>query len=456
MLIGTISSIDFGSKSRTEDDIYMNYVKVKEYVAQKTKNEIAEKALEIAPKSDDKATIDLARHKAFVFKASGMVDHSGEKTIFGQVWSAIKDKTQIFQKRAGNFPYHVHFQGEGGIDAGGLFRESVDQMCEEIQSTCLPLFIPTPNNKTSFGPERDKWTINPSSKQPTHMQMFEFLGAYLGMSFRTGHVLAINLSSLFWKQLLGDPVDKSDLKAVDAYCTQCIDDIATIEKKGVDESSFESIIDLTFVTRLSDGSEYELKKAGRSTKVTFGKRMEYVRLVEQARLNEGALQMKAIKTGMEKVISLAIVKIFSAKDIEEKICGKPNFKVEALKKITRYHGCKETDSHIMYFWQALEEFTDQERSLYLRFVWGRSRMPSATDKYTHSIAMKHCTRPDDTLPVSHTCGFQLDLPKYSSVAKTKEKVLYAIRFCQSIDGDQENFQTWEDQNNSLHMSHIHI
>lgn len=30
---------------------------------------------------------------------------------------------------------------------------------------------------------------------------------------------------------------------------------------------------------------------------------------------------------------------------------------------------------IMWFWDVLEEFSNEERSLFLRFVWGRTRLP---------------------------------------------------------------------------------
>lgn len=31
--------------------------------------------------------------------------------------------------------------------------------------------------------------------------------------------------------------------------------------------------------------------------------------------------------------------------------------------------------HFSRFWEVMEEFTNQERSLFLRFVWGRTRLP---------------------------------------------------------------------------------
>ncbi len=338
MLYKTIKFIDFTSHAQTDEDLYMYYIKVKDYVASQTKDSMAAKAMENLPANSDRPSITLARHKAFVLHSSGQVDHAGKLSLFGQLMQATKDRISIFQKKPGedSYPYRVEFKGEGGSDAGGLFRESIDQICEELQSSCLPLFIPTPNNKTAFGEDREKWTITPSSKQATHLEMYGFLGCMIGMSFRMGHVLAVNLTSLFWKQLLGDPVDRSDLKAIDSYCVQCLDDIVNIEKKGVDAGSFESYIDTYFVTRLSDGSEVELKKGGKEIRVTFANRLEYVQLVEKARLEEGALQMKEIRAGLAKIAPISIVKLYSWRDIEVKVCGKPTFKVEALKKITQY------------------------------------------------------------------------------------------------------------------------
>ena len=338
LLFKAINYIDFTSHTQSEEDLYLYYIKVKDYVASGTKDKIAIKAMENLPENSDRPQITLARHKAFVLRSSGQVDHAGKQSLFGQLMQALKTRISLFQKkpREDSYPYRVEFKGEGGSDGGGLFRESIDQICEELQSLCLPLFIPSPNNKTAFGEDREKWTINPSSKQATHIEMYEFLGCMIGMSFRMGHLLAINLSSLFWKQLLGDPVDRADLKAIDSYCVQCLDDIVNIDKKGVDAASFESYIDTCFVTRLSDGSEVELKKNGREIRVTFANRMEYVQLVEKVRLEEGAVQMKAIRTGMAKIVPISIIKLYSWRDVEVKVCGKPTFKVEALKKITQY------------------------------------------------------------------------------------------------------------------------
>jgi hypothetical protein len=334
-----IDYIDFGAKAESEDSLYSGYSRIKEYILLKIKDQIMRQMLIEGPRVKGKSECHLERSRAFGLRNSGRVDHTGQYTLFGQLWRQLQDRVLMFKKRPKKvkFPFVVRFRGEGGVDAGGLFRETIDQVCDELQSPCLPLFVPTPNNKSNFGEYREKWTVNPSAGLAIHLEMLEFLGALIGMSLRMGHLLALNLPSTVWKRLTDEPVTRSDLVAVDAYCVQCIDDIINIDKKGIeDEQAFGNVIDVCFLTRLSDGSECELMKNGKTTKVTFANRKEYAHLVEKTRLEEGMAQIKAIKRGVTKIVPTSLLRLYSWRELEYKVCGKPTFNVEALKKITRY------------------------------------------------------------------------------------------------------------------------
>jgi hypothetical protein len=129
-------------------------------------------------------------------------------------------KNVSFTSSDGPLPFKAELKGERSQDIGGVFREIIEQICTEIQSPSLPLLIKTANNKNAFGLNREKWTINSGSASAAHMELFSFLGVLMGMSFRAGHTLALNLPTLVWKQILGDPIDRSDLKGVDAFCVQ--------------------------------------------------------------------------------------------------------------------------------------------------------------------------------------------------------------------------------------------
>ena len=79
----------------------------------------------------------------------------------------------------------------------------------------------------------------------------------------------------------------------------------------------------------------------------------------------------------------------------------------------------------------------QERMLYLRFVWGRSRLPLRPEEFAkkHKIKKDRSSRGLNRYPVAHTCFFSLDLPPYSSDRVMRDRLLFAVTNCKSIDAD---------------------
>ncbi len=49
--------------------------------------------------------------------------------------------------------------------------------------------------------------------------------------------------------------------------------------------------------------------------------------------------------------------------------------------------------------------------------------------------MSSPTNNDITLPISHTCFFQLELPRYTHLEVMRKKLLYAVTECRAIDAD---------------------
>ncbi len=63
----------------------------------------------------------------------------------------------------------------------------------------------------------------------------------------------------------------------------------------------------------------------------------------------------------------------------------------------------ESDPQIVQFWKVIEGFTDLERQMYLKFVWGRSRLPYDTEglRDKHYIEYEDY-KGDNDFPVAHT------------------------------------------------------
>ena len=57
-----------------------------------------------------------------------------------------------------------------------------------------------------------------------------------------------------------------------------------------------------------------------------------------------------------------------------KVCGSPEVDLSILKANTNYRVAADSQQ-VRLFWRALESFSNEERRLFLRFAWGRSRLP---------------------------------------------------------------------------------
>ena len=67
--------------------------------------------------------------------------------------------------------------------------------------------------------------------------------------------------------------------------------------------------------------------------------------------------------------------LFTGPELEMMTCGCPAIELDLLRSVVSYKGTTEDSDLVRWFWAAMEEFSQQERSLFLRFVWGRTRLP---------------------------------------------------------------------------------
>lgn len=72
----------------------------------------------------------------------------------------------------------VKLVGEGADDAGGVFDDTMTEMCHELVTGAVSLLIPTPNAVSDTGNNRDRFLLNPDLTQHHHMMWFKFLGVY--------------------------------------------------------------------------------------------------------------------------------------------------------------------------------------------------------------------------------------------------------------------------------------
>ena len=250
------------------------------------------------------------------------------------------------------------------------------------------------------------------------------LGALLAFAFLSGQCFGVELAKSVWKQILGDKL--------------CIEDVLE-----VDEEAYHLLRSLT-----SDETGADNPKLDKAVKNYF------------AKYNP---QVKAINEGMNIVLKdkLNVIAYLPLTKFIERICGLPTVEIEDLKEITEYIGTRNREQEA-WFWQILEEFDQQHRAQYLIFVNAKARLPNdlkTAPKHKYQVYKEQRGVKDevkmvkgangkvikktlkdqpyvkyerDSLPITHTCDFKIDMMEYSTLEDMREKLLYAMKNAEGI------------------------
>ncbi|XP_034565879.1 probable E3 ubiquitin-protein ligase HERC1 isoform X2 [Notolabrus celidotus] len=357
------------------------------------------------------------------------------KPIFVQIAKQVVSLNPL-ELRLPSRAWKVKLVGEGADDAGGVFDDTITEMCQELQSGIVDLLIHTPNSFADVGCNTDRFLLNPASLSEDHIVQFRFLGILMAVAIRTKKPLDLHLAPWVWKQLCSMPLGGLDLEEVDLLTYRTLQGILHLDNSGITEDNFHVMIPLdSFMAHSADGRLVPIVPGGQNLLLTFANRNEYVERALDYRLHEMDSQVAAVREGMSTIIPVPLLSLLTAQQLEQLVCGLPEVSVEMLKKLVRYRDITESHQLIGWFWQSLEEFTNEERVLFLRFVSGRSRLPSNPADITQKFQIIKVDRPINGLPTAQTCFFLFRLPPYTSQAILAERLRYSIHNCPSIDMD---------------------
>ncbi|XP_059554255.1 E3 ubiquitin-protein ligase SMURF1 isoform X9 [Myotis daubentonii] len=319
----------------------------------------------------------------------------------------------------------VKFRGEEGLDYGGVAREWLYLLCHEMLNPYYGLFQYSTDNIYML-------QINPdSSINPDHLSYFHFVGRIMGLAVFHGHYINGGFTVPFYKQLLGKPIQLSDLESVDPELHKSL--------VWILENDITPVLDHTFcVEHNAFGRilQHELKPNGRNVPVTEENKKEYVRLYVNWRFMRGIeAQFLALQKGFNELIPQHLLKPFDQKELELIIGGLDKIDLGDWKSNTRLKHCAADSDIVRWFWQAVEAFDEERRARLLQFVTGSTRVPlqgfKALQGSTGAAGPRLFTihlidANTDNLPKAHTCFNRIDIPPYESYEKLYEKLLIAV------------------------------
>ena len=145
------------------------------------------------------------KHKSHHHQLQLTTDNNFTWTVFAQLMDKLSyAKCNYYLKPKGRELFTVTLEGEGAYDAGGPFREIVTLAFEELTSMYIDMFIPTPNNKSQSGNDRDKYTINPKANTIKHLNAFVTVAVYGFIGSYCNNVFKLHLTFRPFRSMLGD------------------------------------------------------------------------------------------------------------------------------------------------------------------------------------------------------------------------------------------------------------
>lgn len=221
-----------------------------------------------------------------------------------------------------------------------------------------------------------------------------------------------------------------DVKVLDATMHTSLD---WMLKHDITDIIFE-----TFTVE-AGGKAIALCANGANIDVTEANKREYIRLLcEWKTIFSVADIMNPFLRGFHELVppqQLRDAEIGWA-ELDLMLNGRPVLDVEEIRAYCIYQGggvssgvvgppFGEGHRIIIWLWQLLREYSEEERRLLLLFFTGCSRVP--LDGFDPALNITEgVDMDDDSLPRAHTCFNQLVLPNYTSFAMMRDRVTFAI------------------------------
>ncbi|GAA6059529.1 hypothetical protein JCM10212_006027 [Sporobolomyces blumeae] len=315
----------------------------------------------------------------------------------------------------------IKFDGEDGLDYGGLSREFFFLLSHEMFNPFYCLFEYSAHDNYTL-------QINPNSSiNPEHLNYFKFIGRVLSLAVFHRRFLDAYFITALYKMVLKKKIVLADMESVDAEVFRSLSWILDNDIEDVIENTFSAEDD-----RFGETITVDLKPGGRDIPVTNENKAEYVQLLVEWRVQKRVEdQFKAFLSGFNELIPQELINVFDERELELLIGGMSEIDVDDWMKHTDYRGYQQGDEVVQWFWKAVKGWPAEKKSRLLQFATGTSRIPvNGFKDLQGSDGPRRFTLEKSgeitQLPKSHTCFNRLDLPPYPNYETLESKLAFAV------------------------------
>ena len=133
-----------------------------------------------------------------------------------------------------------------------------------------------------------------------------------------------------------------------------------------------------------------------------------------------------------KIIFFFKILVLTYKELERLVCGVKTVELELLRSNTKLSpDLSPTSNKVIWLWEILDEFSDDEKIKFVKFCWAQERLPSTHEEFqklqvVFMIKSYLDKTKVDQFPKADTCFFSIELSEYTSKDIMKKKILQAI------------------------------
>ncbi|XP_045459726.1 ubiquitin-protein ligase E3A [Melitaea cinxia] len=313
----------------------------------------------------------------------------------------------------------VEFEGEQGVDEGGVSKEFFQLVVEQIFNADYGMFTHRADSQTVW--------FNPTSFE-TEAQ-FTLIGIVLGLAIYNNIILAVNFPMVVYRKLMGRKGSFEDLSDWNMTLYNGLKDL--LEYTGSDlEEVYYQTFRICYTDVFGNNIFHDLKENGDDIFVTQENKQEFVDLYADFLLNSSVeTQFKAFRRGFAMVTDESqLGALFRPEEVEMLVCGSKNFDFNELEKSTEYDGGFTAESQtVKDFWSIVHGLSLEDKRKLLQFTTGSDRVPVGGLSHLKLVIARN--GPDcDRLPAAHTCFNVLLLPEYDSKEKLQDRLMKAISY----------------------------
>lgn len=372
-----------------------------------------------------------------------LVLHVSRNRIVSDTYSQVADIASRMPRELRK-PLRVVFEGEVGVDEGGVSKEFYQVLMEQILSPDYGMFVHDEENhihwfQKNFLEPEDAWSL---------------IGIMFGLAVFNSILLEVHFPSVVYRKMAVEmrnaelarerkesrkgPTEENGLEELKYWPD--LDDVKEVfpaignslqhlrDYKGDDvEDVFGLSFEVSYRGMFDKVENFELIEDGANVAVTNENKEDFINRYVEFLIN-GSIEraFKPFAAGFVFMLDGPFVSRLTGEELETLVVGERELDFAGLRQATQYEGYSEKSEVIVHLWQVLDEFDETMKRLFLSFVTGTNRAPiGGLSKL--KLIIQRASSDTDRLPTSHTCFNVLLLPEYGTRAKLRDRLSTAIR-----------------------------